>query len=213
VPKVIDLEESLRIKRLYPHQQTRWGPMSKTLDDMKRYDAILHGAHENTLLIECGTWNGVSARWFAHHPNVDVISIDKQPVPEDQEGDTNDGWITFIEADSALGLAGLDDYCLDLVFGFIAAASAIHVVLDSDHSRDHVAAELEAWAPLVTPGAYLVVEDTITEYMRPKGAGYDGTPFEAVMDWKPHHPEFTFDTGLENRWGTTQCPSGWLLRR
>ena len=33
------------------------------------------------------------------------------------------------------------------------------VILDSDHSADHVFEELEAWAPLVTPGCYLVAED------------------------------------------------------
>ena len=203
---MIDLEESLRIKRLYPHQQTRWGPMSKTLDDLKRYDAILHGAHENTLLIETGTWNGVSARWFAHHPNVDVISIDKQPVPEDQEGDTNDGRITFIEADSG---NGPDAITRDLA----KESSAVYVVLDSDHSRDHVLRELAAWSCLVTPGAYLVVEDTITEYMTPRGAGYDGTPLDAVREWLPFNPEFFVDFALEERWPTTQCPAGWLLRR
>ncbi len=40
-------------------------------------------------------------------------------------------------------------------------AERIMVVLDSDHSAGHVFAELEAYAPLIHTGGYLLVEDTI----------------------------------------------------
>jgi cephalosporin hydroxylase len=43
----------------------------------------------------------------------------------------------------------------------IPKAASVMVVLDSDHSRDHVLAELRSYAPLVTPGCYLVVADTL----------------------------------------------------
>ena len=43
----------------------------------------------------------------------------------------------------------------------IPAGASVMVVLDSDHSRDHVLAELRAYGPLVTEGQYLVVADTL----------------------------------------------------
>ena len=41
-----------------------------------------------------------------------------------------------------------------------SGASSVLVILDSDHSARHVSAELEAYAPFVTPGSYMIVEDT-----------------------------------------------------
>ena len=43
----------------------------------------------------------------------------------------------------------------------ILPGASVMVVLDSDHSRDHVLEELRAYGPLVTPGQYLVVADTL----------------------------------------------------
>ena len=49
----------------------------------------------------------------------------------------------------------------------IPAGASVMVVLDSDHSRDHVLAELRAYGPLVTPGQYLVVADTLLGHLDP----------------------------------------------
>jgi cephalosporin hydroxylase len=50
----------------------------------------------------------------------------------------------------------------------IPAGASVMVVLDSDHSRDHVLAELRSYGPLVTEGCYLVVADTILGHFDPK---------------------------------------------
>lgn len=202
---MIDLAESLRAQRLYQRQDTQWGPMCKTLDDLKRYEAMLADVPRDALLIETGAWTGASAKWFAHH-GLDVVSIDREPVPEGQSWTEAAGWVQFIQGDSA---DGPDKITAEMA----SDSSAVYVVLDSDHSKAHVLWELEAWAHLVTVGAYLVVEDTITEYMTPKGAGYVGTPLEALREWLPRHGEFMVDTVLEDMFPTTQCPGGWLLRQ
>ena len=46
------------------------------------------------------------------------------------------------------------------VRNFVVAAGTVLVVLDSDHSRDHVLKELEIYAPMVTRGSYVIVEDS-----------------------------------------------------
>jgi cephalosporin hydroxylase len=55
----------------------------------------------------------------------------------------------------------------DRVRGQIPPGAAVMVVLDSDHSRDHVLAELRHYGPLVTPGCYLVVADTMLGHLEP----------------------------------------------
>src|SRR5262249_2826275 len=47
----------------------------------------------------------------------------------------------------------------------IPAGATVMVVLDSDHSRDHVLGELRSYGPLVTQGCYLVVADTILGHL------------------------------------------------
>ncbi len=92
------------------------------------------------------------------------------------------------------------------------------VFLDSMHTHEHVLAELDAYAPLVTPGSYCVVFDTFVDDMppgffadRPWDVG--NNPKTAVRQWLPAHPEFEVDAAMEQRLQVTVAPQGFLRRR
>ncbi len=97
------------------------------------------------------------------------------------------------------------------------SASTVMVFLDSNHTHDHVLAELVAYAPLVTPGSYCVVFDTIVEHMpksmfpdRPWGPG--NNPKTAVHEFLSSHPEFTIDSTIPDKLLITVAPDGYLRR-
>lgn len=94
----------------------------------------------------------------------------------------------------------------------------VMVFLDSMHTHDHVLAELQAYAPLVTPGSYCVVFDTFVEDMpldffpdRPWNVG--NNPKTAVRQWIAKHPEFEVDREMERRLQVSVAPEGFLLRK
>jgi cephalosporin hydroxylase len=85
------------------------------------------------------------------------------------------------------------------------------------HTHDHVLAELEAYAPLVTVGSYCVVFDTIIEDMpdgsfpdRPWGKG--NNPKTAVEEFLESHLEFEIDKSIQNKLLITVAPDGYLKR-
>jgi cephalosporin hydroxylase len=84
------------------------------------------------------------------------------------------------------------------------------VILDSDHSKEHVLAELRAYAPLVTTGCYLIVEDTAATPILTPDAGPG--PREAVEEFLRESPLFTVDGQCEKFLMTWQ-PGGYLRRR
>lgn len=95
---------------------------------------------------------------------------------------------------------------------------SILVCLDSNHTHEHVLAELEAYAPIVTPGSYCVVFDTIIEDLpdemfpdRPWGVG--DNPKTAVWEYLKDHPEFEIDQTIHNKLLITVAPDGYLKRR
>ena len=91
------------------------------------------------------------------------------------------------------------------------------VFLDSNHTHDHVLAELNAYADLTTVDSYCVVFDTIVEDMpaemfpdRPWGPG--NNPKTAVWEYLKVHPEFQIDKNIENKLLITVAPDGFLKR-
>ena len=89
------------------------------------------------------------------------------------------------------------------------------VMLDSNHTRDHVRQELELYAPLVSPGSYLVVFDgvmtMVADAPNGKPAWSEDNPTEAVRDFLSTHPEFAIDRAYE-RLASTYCRNGYLRR-
>jgi cephalosporin hydroxylase len=91
------------------------------------------------------------------------------------------------------------------------------VCLDSNHTHDHVLAELAAYAPLTSVGSYCVVFDTIVEDMpkamfpdRPWGPG--DNPKTAVWEYLKIHSEFEIDKGIDNKLLISVAPNGYLKR-
>lgn len=96
-------------------------------------------------------------------------------------------------------------------------ADRILIFLDSNHTHEHVLAELEAYAPLTSTGSYCVVFDTIVEDLpddpfpdRPWGKG--DNPKTAVWEYLKSHPEFEIDRQIEGKLLITVAPDGFLKR-
>jgi cephalosporin hydroxylase len=92
------------------------------------------------------------------------------------------------------------------------ADGPVFVILDSDHSAGHVRQELEAYAPLVTPGSYLLVQDGVIDTLRKFRQGRPG-PLVALREFLREHPEFEIDPERCRKFPLTHHPDGWLRRR
>jgi len=95
--------------------------------------------------------------------------------------------------------------------------SRVLVCLDSNHTHDHVLAELQAYASLTSRGSYCVVFDTIIEDMpkemfpdRPWGPG--NSPKTAVREYLKAHPEFEIDKGIDHKLLISVAPDGYMKR-
>ena len=94
----------------------------------------------------------------------------------------------------------------------------ILVCLDSNHTHEHVLAELAAYAPLTSAGSYCVVFDTLIEDMptnaypdRPWGHG--NNPKTAVWEYLKMNPEFEIDHSIQNKLLITVAPDGFLRKK
>jgi cephalosporin hydroxylase len=106
---------------------------------------------------------------------------------------------------------------VEAIANSIESGEKVMVVLDSHHSHDHVLAELRSYAPLVTRGQYLVVSDTIVEYMpaqthRPRPWGPGNNPKTAVDAFLEETDDFEEDLEITHRLLTSFNAHGYLIR-
>ena len=148
-----------------------------------------------------------------------VIGIDIQIPQATRDGVTSHRLghrVTLIEADSAAPTT------IEQVRKLIAGDGPVLVILDSDHSRAHVLRELEAYAPLVTPGSCIIVEDGVMRDLTDVPGGYPewshDNPATAAREFLASHPEFELRVPAwkHNRSklqsNVTYWPDAWLWR-
>jgi cephalosporin hydroxylase len=117
--------------------------------------------------------------------------------------------ITMIEGSS------VDEAIAARVRELAAGARRVLVVLDSNHTHDHVLRELELYAPLVKEGSYVVVFDTIVEVL-PDGLYPDrpwtrgNNPMTAVREFLAKNDRFALEREIEEKLLLTVAPGGYL---
>jgi len=176
----------------------------KTPLDLWIYQELIHELRPD-LIIETGTMYGGSAFYLASIMDLaghgEVMTIDRNA----REGRPEHPRVTYVTGSSTD--AGIVAQAAERA----RAAQTVMVVLDSNHKADHVLAELRAYHPLVTPGSYLVVEDTNING-HPVEPDFGPGPMEALQDFLAENDDFEIDRERE-KFLLTFNPSGWLRRK
>jgi len=113
--------------------------------------------------------------------------------------------------------SSLDDAVVETARRAAAEAERVMVVLDSDHTQDHVLAELRLYAPFVTVGQFLVVADTFVDQIppqehRPRPWGPGNNPATALEAWLDEADGFEPDPFVNAKLLLTASPGGYLRR-
>lgn len=113
--------------------------------------------------------------------------------------------------------SSIDPHTIEEVTARVAGRRAI-IVLDSNHTHDHVLAELRAYAPMTCVGGYCVVMDTLVEDMPQRLAASDrswgpgNNPKTAVAVYLAEDPRFVADISIDAKLLITVAPGGYLRR-
>jgi cephalosporin hydroxylase len=187
-------------------QDTQWlgtGALKCPLD-LWIYQEILFERRPD-LIIETGTMKGGSARFLASIldllGNGRVITIDARHNPNRP---------VHPRVEYRLG-SSVAPEVVEGVRESVAPGERVMAILDSDHTRDHVLAEMRAYAPLITPGDYLIVEDTCING-HPVYPEFGPGPTEAVDEFLSENDGFAVDESRE-KFFMTFNPRGYLRRR
>jgi cephalosporin hydroxylase len=158
------------------------------------------------LLIECGTYKGGSAYYYAQlfdlmdHGRVITADIKKFH-------DLSHPRITFLIGDCAS-----PEIVQKIEAEVKQVTGPVLVVLDSDHSAAHVTKEIQAYHRFVTPGSYLHVQDGVID-TQPGMTSLRPGPLRAIEAFLATNDDFELDTARSERFLITHHPKGWLKRK
>ncbi|WP_218033339.1 rhamnosyl O-methyltransferase [Mycobacterium botniense] len=193
-------------------KKTTWMGVNcwKSVADMWNYQEILFEL-KPSLVIEFGTAHGGSALFFANIMrqigapfkvlSVDITHERLEPAAR------RDPDIVFVESRSTV--PAVAEHIQRLKNDF---PGKIFAILDSDHTKDNVLAEMKLLRPLLSAGDYLIVEDS-TLNGHPVLPGWGPGPYEAIEAYEQEFPDdYTHDVERETKFGWTFAPHGYLIR-
>jgi len=207
----------------YYHTFTWFGlPILQLPQDLIRLQEVIYQLKPQ-VIVETGVFHGGSMLFYASILEAlgqgRVIGIDVEMIPSVRqkiEAHRLSPRISLIEGSSK------DPSIAERVKQAVGSAAPVMVMLDSDHSRQHVAAELELYAPLVTIGSWLVAADgimkDISDVPRASPEWKTDNPFEAAGEFASRHPEFV---RAQPKWPYSESPitedvtffsDGWFQR-
>jgi cephalosporin hydroxylase len=208
----------------YPYTFSWMGrPVIQLPEDMIRVQEVIYRVRPDVIL-ETGVAHGGSLIFYASLCKAmgmgRVIGIDIEIRPHNRaaiDAHESKPLITLIEGSST------DPGTVAAAGALIAPGERVLVLLDSCHSKHHVAAELEAYKGFVTPGSYIVATDGVMREVHdvPR-AGPDwewDNPVEAAREFVAAHPEFVMEDPTwpfnesELDQPVTHWPNAWLRRK
>ncbi len=182
----------------------------KSVSDMWNYQEILFDL-KPSLVIEFGTAHGGSALFWADimrrigNP-FKVLSVDVSHQLLDRAA-RHDPDVLFVKSRSTVPAVAEQIRSLKSEY-----PGKIFAILDSDHAKDHVLAEMKLLRPLLAAGDYLIVEDSMLNG-HPVLPGWGPGPYEAIEAYEDEFPnDYTHDRARENKFGFTYAPNGFLIR-
>jgi cephalosporin hydroxylase len=190
-------------------KSTQWlgTPVQKFPTDLWIYQELIYKLKPD-LIIETGTLYGGSALFLAtildaiNHGK--VISVDISDGADGQKPRPCHQRLKYIKGSST------DEIVLLKLGEESAGLETVMVILDSDHSKEHVLAEMISFKDMVTAGSYLIVEDTNING-HPVFPDFGPGPMEAVLEFLTTNNEFVVDSSLE-RLMLTANPRGYLRK-
>lgn len=185
-------------------------PCYKSVADMWNYQEIL-AELKPALIVEFGTRFGGSALYFsvigrAINPALRVLSVDI----------SHEDVFPQVFADSAIHLmtaSSTDTSVAAAIDGLRAVyPGKVFFILDSDHRKTHVLAELELLQGVVATGDYVIVEDgNINGH--PVLPNWGEGPYEAIEEYLSRYPnDYQLDHEREAKFGFTFAPKGFWIK-
>ena len=198
-------------------------PIIQLPDDLMRIQEVIYRIKPD-VIVETGVAHGGSLIFYASLCKAmekgRIIGVDIEIRPRNREAiEAHElfSCITLIEGSSTA------DEIVGEVRGRIRDRETVLVILDSNHIKSHVLAELEVYAPLVTKGSYVVVTDgfmrDLTDVPRGNAAWKLDNPTAAAEDFILRYPDFVIEQPAwlfnesELRENVTHWPSAYLRRK
>jgi cephalosporin hydroxylase len=169
-------------------------------------------AHGGSLIFYASLFKAMGTQGRVVGVDIEIRAHNREAIKTHELAD----YISLVEGDSA------SSKVIARARELVRPGDRVMVILDSSHTKAHVLKELKAYAPLVSPGSYMVATDGIMGLVHDTPRGKSGwnsdNPTQAAREFASRHPEFVLE---EPKWRfneseldrpITAWPGAWLRR-